>query len=144
MNVEAATRFFIDNPSSTKYFSGQPLKNCTLRYEKDGDIIKKVLTRKSGTETTGFFRNGKNFKTLHKTNGGTVEVLNIKDQTKNLPARFQAEKITTISMPNGDMFSRITGAGYGTRDIWQPKDGVVQEGFMASLYKSLKNNVLNN
>ncbi len=138
MNVKSVGQIFQANRALTKYFpEGQVFKNAIVRFEKEGNVTKKVVTRKDGKEIIGYFNNGKLFQSTFESNKGKIILKNVHKKVKNFPSSGEMKKMIIIKTADGGKFSRgiyNTGASF---DVWHPKKDAQYTGRMVTLYKKL-------
>lgn len=142
MNVKFAGQFFSANPKFRKYCpEGQIFKNALVKYEKDGNVIKKIVTRKNGNEVIGFFKNGKLFQSTFESKKGKITIKNPSKVIRNFLRFEHVKKTITIKLQNGDKFTRNilnSGAFY---DTWHPKNEAQYTGRMVTLYQKLMSKI---
>lgn len=138
MNVKSACQFFQANPKLTKCLpEGETFKNAVVKFEKDGDVIKKVVTRMDGKEVTGHFKDGKLFKSTLESSKGKIAITDMSEETKNYPAFLQINKNINIKTIDGDSFTRGILKDGSYTDMWQSKGGPLKGGVNNSLYQKL-------
>ncbi len=143
ISLNKATQIFNSNPQVTKWIPEQNFNNAVVKFEKDNDIIKKVVTRKDGTEVTGYYRNGNLFQTILENLKGKITVEIDRPVQKELPAKWQFSKSTSIETADGDRFTRYEDKTNGIKDIWSPKNSLVRQGKMNALYNEFLSRVKN-
>lgn len=138
MNMNSACQFFQANPKLTKYLpEGQHFKNAIVKFEKDGDVIKKVVTRMDGKEVVGHFKDGKLFQSTLESGKGKISITDLSEETKNYPPFLQVNKNINIQTTDGDSFTRGFLKDGSHSDMWQLKGGPVKAGVNNFLYEKL-------
>ena len=141
MNVSRAKQVFT-NSNLTKWIPVQNnLRNTTVKFVKNDDIIEKVVTRKDGTEVIGRFKDGKLISADYDNVRGNIHTDFAPDNSK-LPERFQAYKTTTITLEDGNKLTRSNMKDGGVEDVWQQRARLVKAGKFDALYNEYKNIIL--
>ena len=139
MNISVlnAEKVFSMNSNITKWIPKQNFKNAFVEFEKENDIINKIVTQRNGNKITGRFRNGELLETIVTTKYGEMI------KTPYIKTSYGECKFTQFKDTfSGDTFLRRDYKNNDYTDYYFPKDGVGKSGKMQELYNDFRNLLL--
>lgn len=138
-NLADATKYFMAHPNKKKWVPEQNFKNLVVKYKKEENGIKKIVTRKDGTEIESMFINGKSVKTTLENDRGTIL---IEENIKNNPPKnvknniklpransddWNKRTVVVLASNHGEMYSRREGNFGKVKDLWSCHNGVIED-----------------
>lgn len=130
-NLTTATKYFMAHPNRKKWVPEQDFKILVVKYKKEVNGIKKIVTRKDGTEIETLFTDGNPVKSTLENDRGTILIEKLpKKNTIPIPANsnnWNKRTVVVLSTNNGEIYSRHEDDFGRVKDLWSSHNNAIND-----------------